>query len=220
MTHGDDKKPAGDPLWIFMHNATAKAPKEVAFDRADAIYHLYRKTNNPFLKRAIAPPAKKLDRSQEDLSNLFRFLKGHPHYQVAPVNTEEPFTRRKLSHPPPPPVLKPEYIRPENLTGNSQRLPWMIMMFFDNILTRLEEKPGSFARVVEDLLEQFSADGLKIKFYEAYHTFGSWKDLMTTLREIARYPAPETFDLFCSALFTYHALAYPQGRAASPDTTG
>jgi hypothetical protein len=32
---------------------------------------------------------------------------------------------------------------------------------------------------------------------------------METLTEIGRYPAPETFDLFCSALFAYHDLAFP-----------
>jgi len=197
---------------MFRHAAEPQ-PREVAFDPSDAIYHLYRQTRNPFLERAIAPSARKLERSPGDLQRLFRFFHRHRRYAVAPGNTEPPFDRRGLEHPTPPPRAEARYVGPEQLPGDPRRLPWMVEVFFGAVLQRLRERPAAFKTVVEELLEQFRQDGIRIKIYEAYQTLRDWDDLMRTLEEIARYPAPETFDLFCSALFAYYDLAYPPNEA-------
>ena len=98
---------------------------------------------------------------------------------------------------------------PERLRGHTRSLPWMVSLFFTSVLERLHRQPGEFRSVVESLLAQFREDGLQIKLYDAYRTFTSWQDLMQTLEEISRYPGPDTFDLFCSALFSYYGLAFP-----------
>jgi hypothetical protein len=199
---------AQDLLWMFRH-AEGPAPSEVAFEPSDAIYHLSRQTRNPYLERAIAPPARKLERSPADLQRLFRFFGRHGRYAVAPTNAEPPFDRRSLAYPAPPPQAGAAYVGPERLPGDLRRLPWMVSVFFRAVLERLRAHPSQFRAVVEELLEQFREDGIRIKLYDAYQTFRDWDDLLATLDEIARYPAPETFDLFCSALLTYYELAFP-----------
>ncbi len=196
-------------LWMFTHQPVGKASKEVAFDPDDAIYHLYRQTKNPYLERTLAPSTRKLERSPEDLQKLFRLLRDHHSYEVSHANERAPHQRRKLSHPAPPKQVRPEYLASGKLSGDVLRLPWMIEVFFNSVLARLEANPGSFKRVVEELMQQFREDQVRIKIYDAYRSFRDWNHLMRTLREITRYPAPETFDLFCSALFAYYDLAYP-----------
>ncbi len=88
---------------MFKQDATPPSLKEIEFDPADVIYHLYRKSRNPFVKRAVAPPARKLERPAGELARLFRFFERSKRYVVEPVNTEEPYSRRRLQHPPPPP---------------------------------------------------------------------------------------------------------------------
>lgn len=198
---------------MFTHQVNDPSPREVAFDPSDEIYHLSRQTRNPYLERTIAPAARKLDRSPEDLHKLFRLLEGREVYRVAPSNTGEPYRRRDLHHPPPPPSIRPGYVKSESLTGDLVRLPWMIEVFFAAVLSRLKDRPGEFKAMVEELIEQFQHDRMRIKVYDAYRTFTGWRALMATLEEISRYPAPETFDLFCSALFAYYDLIYPPGQA-------
>ena len=196
-------------LWIFRNHATNPTIKEVEFDSQDAIYHLYRHTHNPFLKRAIAPSPKKLFRDEKDLAALFRFFEHLPHYQVAPTNLDDPHQLRQVHHPPPPPVLKPHFVQPPDLPGNLYRLPWMVDVFFQAILARLRRSPKEFREVVEELMARFQEDRVRIKLYESYRLLKNWWDFMETLEEISRYPSPETFDLFCSALFVYYQLVYP-----------
>jgi hypothetical protein len=205
-------KPARDLLWMF-RQVQAPQPSEIAFDPSDAIYHLYRQTRNPYLERAIAPPARKLERSPADLQRLFRFLDDAEAYTLAVDNVEPPYTRRGLPHPQPPKPVDAAYVGPERLPGDVRRLPWMVDVFFRAVLRRLRARPAEFKRLVEDLLQEFAADGIRLKIYDAYTTFRDWDDLLQTLDEIARYPAPDTFDLFCSALFAYYELAFPDESA-------
>ena len=201
---------------MFAYSSDGAAPREVAFGPNDAIYHLYRQTRNPYLERAIAPAAKKLERSKEDLHKLFRLIRTHQQYGISPVNTRLPYHKRDLSHPAPPKSIRPKFLAPEKMSGDILRLPWMIEVFFNSVLSRLEKNPGHFKDVVEELMQQFQQDRVRIKIYDAYRTFANWDNLMRTLQEIAKYPAPETFDLFCSALFAYYDLAFPPENSASP----
>jgi len=208
-----DRSPSPDAgpdlLWMF-RQVQMPAPREISLDPSDAIYHLYHQTRNPFLERALAPAARKLARSPADLQRLFRFFGRHGHYALPPGQSEPPFERRNLPHPAPPaPPGGARYVGPDKLPGDMRRLPWMVDLFFQAVLDRLHARPGEFKTVVEELLVQFREDGIRIKIYEAYQTFTDWNDLMRTLEEIARFPAPDTFDLFCSALFAYYELAYP-----------
>jgi hypothetical protein len=209
---GGNEASAHSLLWMF-RQAAGPQSSEIAFDPSDAIYHLYRQTRNPYLERALAPAARKLERTPADLQRLFRFFERQQRYAVTPENAREPFERRGLSHPAPPPASDPSFVVPERLPGDPRRLPWMVDVFFRAVLHRLREHPSQFKDVVEELLVEFRDDGVRIKLYEAYQTFRDWDDLVRTLEEIARYPAPETFDLFCSALFAYYELAYPPGEA-------
>ena len=194
---------------MFRHKRETPSPREINFSPDDPIYQLYRQTRNPFLERAIAPPAKKLERSGKELKNLIRFFQDRKGYHVSPVNTASPHSRRYLQHPPPPDTHSPKYVQPETLKGDLVNLPWMIDIFFKAVIERLRSNPGEFKAAVEELMEQFQQDHIRIKIYEAYRSFQDWEDLMDTLDEITRYPSPETFDLFCSALFAYYELAFP-----------
>lgn len=208
-------KPMGDRqknhglLWMFRYDATGAKPREVAFDPSDPIYHLYKQTRNPYLVRAIAPGSRKLERTPEELHRLFRFFRKHNQYRMAPSNAESSYERRTLHHPPAPPTIQPKYLTPQRLGGDFARLPWMVNVFFQAVLTRLKNDPGVFKALVEELMAKFQEDQIRIKIYDAYQTFNDWNDLMDTMEEISRYPSPETFDLFCSALFAYYDLAYP-----------
>ena len=213
MASENDAKTRLDPLWHFMHDATGGVGREVSFVRGEDIYRGFRNSNNPFIRRLIATPAGKLERSDAALAKIFRFIASRPGYLVAPVNQAVPFALRGLQHPAPPPATQTTFLKPENLKGNAQRLPWMIVMFFRNVLERLRQRPAEFRQVAEELKAQFQEDGLAIVTYAAYEHFEDWSDLMETLEEIARYPAPETFDLFCGALFTYYELAFPEASA-------
>lgn len=196
-------------LWMLTFKPHEPLPREAAFDPDDAIYHLSRKTRNPFLERAITPTAKKLDRTPEELHKLFRVIRDNSQYDVSPTNTAQPYKRRDLPHPAPRKTIDPKYLGPEKMRGDIMRLPWMIELFFKSVLSRLEADPARFKLIVEELMAQFQEDGVRIKIYDAYRTFSDWDDLVRTLKEIGNYPAPETFDLFCSALFAYYDLAYP-----------
>ena len=205
----ENEKPRLDPLWLLRHDATGTLGREVSFTPGDEIYRGFRNSRNPFLQRLIAPPLEKMTRPERELARLFRFIASRPGYLVSPVNQDVPIAKRGLQHPQPPPAIAATFLKPEQLKGNMQRLPWMIVMFFQSVLDRLRRNPSNFRKVVEDLRQQFREDGLPIPLYEAYQNFEDWTDLMDTLEEIARYPAPETFDLFCGALFTYYSLAFP-----------
>lgn len=178
--------------------------REVALSPDDAIYQLFRHTSSPFIKRVITPKPLKLDRSDADLKLLFQFFEKRMRYQVTPTNVEEPYERRGLKHPPPPPTLSPKYIDPAQMLANMQKLPWMIDVFFVSILNRLRQSPGEFPEMVQELMVQFREDRVRIKLYDTYRKIGNFRELIVTLEEIALYPAPETFDLFCSALFVYY----------------
>lgn len=198
-----------DPLWMFERRAPGPRPQDVAYDEADALYTLYRNTRNPFVQRAIAPGERPQARSAEELQRLSGFLARHGGYRVGPSNAADPYQRRSLPHPSPPPQARPAWLGPERLQGSPQRLPWMVNLFFQAVLERLRADPQAFFAVVHELAEQFRADNVRIRVYDAYHTLRDWDDLMDTLEEIARYPSPETFDLFCSALFAYYDLVEP-----------
>ena len=195
-------------LWMFRQKAPERETGEVEFDAVDAIYLLQKNTNNPYLKRAIAPSPRKLERSPGDLSRLVSFFAGQAPYQVAPSNENRPFANRTLSHPPPPPTTRPAFQEPDRLPGDRAALPWLIHGFFTSVVSRLRAEPGEFAAVVNELLHLCGEQGIRVKIYEAHYAFEDWNHLLETLDEIAQYPSPETFDLFCSALFAYYELAF------------
>lgn len=206
----EQEKNTAGLLWMFSIDAKGARLEEVEFDPSDPIYHLHKHTRNPFLVRTIAPAATKLKRSPEDLRNLFRFVEGYEGYRLAPVNNEPPYKRRTLEHPPPPPVTRPEYVTTERLSADLIRLPWMVEVFFDAVMSRLRSRPREFKKMVEELMEQLREERIHIKVYDSYRSFTDWKDFIRTLEEIVQYPSPETFDLFCSALLAYYDLAFPR----------
>ena len=196
-------------LWMFRLHPPEAEPGEVRVDPVDAIYHLQKNTRNPYLKRAIAPLTQKREDAAEPGKSRVRKSAALPAYEVSPANLDAPFLRRSLTHPAPPPATKREYLDPDKLSGDAEKLPWMIYEFFRSILSRLREDPGEFDAVVQELIALFRDSGVKIKLYEAYYNFENWDQLLDTLDEVSHYPSPETFDLFCSALLTYYELVYP-----------
>ncbi|MCZ6556257.1 MAG: hypothetical protein O7A69_00595 [SAR324 cluster bacterium] len=196
-------------LWMFRQHSPDTRPVDVRLDPVDAIYHLRKNTRNPYLQRAIAPETRKREKSAPDAKGGVRKPAGLAAYEVAPRNQDTPFLRRSLNHPQPPATARREFQEPGKLNGDSDKLPWMIHEFYQSILTRLRENPKNFDAVVEELLDLFHENSIKIKLYEAYYTFQNWDQMMDTLEEVSQYPSPETFDLFCSALLTYYELVYP-----------
>lgn len=95
------------------------------------------------------------------------------------------------------------------MPGDKYRTPWAVDDFFRSILERLRANPAEFAPAVEELMRLFKEHKVQPRLYQAYYTLESWDDLMATLEEIARYPAVETFDLFCGALLAYYDMAFP-----------
>ena len=204
-----ERKDAKDLLWMFRHQPRSGQPGEVDFDPVDAIYILQKNTHNPYLKRAIAPEKGELDRTQAELSKLATVLTNETGYDIGPVNRNPPFAKREMKHPAPAPSTHPAYQNTEKLSGDNQKLPWLVNEFFTSILERLRKNPRNFDQVVLELLTLFHQKNVRIKIYDAYSVFEDWDDLMATLEEIRQYPSAETFDLFCSALFAYYDLVYP-----------
>jgi len=213
MAEDDHKESKNDSLWMFRREQPSAPAGRGDFDPARAVYQLHRNTRNPYLKRALAPSVPRLERSGTDLARLFRMFSAQRAYEVSPTNTGPAFRRRSLHHPPPPATAAPRYQEPVRLPGNLNRLPWLVEEFFQSVLERLREAPEEFAIVVEDLMHLFKEHQVRIKLYNAYYTLADWDDLLATLEEISQYPAPETFDLFCSALFAYYDLVYPPDEA-------
>ena len=208
MAEQDDLK---NLLWMFRDRAPAAEPGPVRLDAVQETYHPEKNSRNPYLKRAIAPAAVGREETGEKGKAEVRMLSGQEGYQVTPSNRDTPFFRRNLEHPAPPPVAGARYLEPERMPGDPYKLPWLIHDFFQAILARLQTHPGEFDALVEELTDLFDENKVKIRLYEAYHTFDDWDDLMETLGEVSHYPSPETFDLFCSALFTYYELVHPPG---------
>lgn len=194
-------------LWMFRRSAAGQGTPEV--DPANAIYRLFKNTQNPFVQRAIAPQPVKTDRSEEELADLSRMLATQHTYGVGPANQAAPFKRRQLHHPAPPPTREQRYLDPAKLPANQGRLPFLIDDFFQGVLARLTADPNAFYTVIADLTELLRANNVRIKVYEAYQELQDWDDLLDTLTEIAHYPSLETFDLFCSALLAYYDLVNP-----------
>jgi hypothetical protein len=196
-------------LWMFRHQSPEAVPGKINVDPVDAIYHLKKNTRNPYLQRTIAPQTPQRTKSGAELEKLAQMISGRVGYEFSPSNQEAPHLRRDLSHPPPPPGVRGEYLDAEKLSGDAYKLPWLIHEFFESNLGRLRENPANFDEVVEELVALFHENSIRIRLYEAYYSFQDWNHLMETLEEIAQYPSPETFDLFCSALLTYYELVYP-----------
>ena len=95
------------------------------------------------------------------------------------------------------------------LPGDPARLPGLIDRFFQSVLERLRNNPDSFFGVIDELTELFHEHRVKVRISEAFRNLEDWNDLLDALDELSRYPAPETFDLFCSALFAYDELVEP-----------
>lgn len=205
----EDNDKANRLPWIYRVPAAGAAPSSAGLDPHSAVYRLFRNTRNPYLRRALAPAAAP-ERTARERQRLFRLLERHEGYRVSPRNTDWPHRRRSLEHRQPPAAPpRPHYPTTGELPGDPTRLPILVHQFFASVLGRLEEDPQSFFAVVEELTRLFRHNGLRVRVYEAYHALESWDDLMTTLEEIARYPAQETFDLFCGALFAYAELVEP-----------
>jgi hypothetical protein len=206
----EDKDKGTDLPWVFRKGAPVAAGQGVDWDPASALYRLFGNTRNPYLQRALAPAPPKLERTASELQRLFRLMQEDQRYRVAPPNTEEPYRRRRLDHAMPAAPVSPKFQDPAALPGDPVRLPSMIDGFFQSVLKRLHENPDLFFDVIDELTELFRRGGIRVRVAEAFRALEDWDDLLETLEEIARFPAPETFDLFCSALLAYHELVQPE----------
>ena len=192
--------------WLYRLEPVSATAGEPGIDPGDAVYRLYKNTRNPFLRRALAPSPEKMEPTATELQSLFRLLVEQRRYRIGPSNDEEPFQRRSLVYPPPPPTAHPEFQELRKLPAHPDKLPLLVLQFFDSVLSRLREHPEEFFDTVDQVSALAKKYGVAFRHYESYHTFVDWDDLMRTLEEISRYPAQETFDLFCCALFSYREL--------------
>lgn len=206
----DEEKDKGKELpWMFRMAPPPVDQLRPGLDPASAGYRLFVNTRNPFLKRALAPPAAALERSPQDVQALFRWLEDERHYRVAPPNSQLPYRRRGIdaTKPSPPPV--PKFQEPGVLPGGPLRLPAMIGDYFRSVLERLKADSDAFYDVIDEMVPLLHRNKVKIRVPGAFRALEDWDHLMETLEEIAHYPAPETFDLFCAALLAYHELVEP-----------
>ena len=207
----DEEKDKGKELpWVFRMAPPAAEAQRAGLDPSGAVYRLFTNTRNPYLKRVLARPAEKLERSPADVQSLFRWLEDERRYRVGPPNAEVPYQRRKLKHAAPPPSLSPKFQEPRALPGGSLRLPAMIGEYFRTTLERLRADPDAFYHVIDEMGALFLRNRVRVRVPEAFRAMEDWDHLMDTLDEISRYPAPETFDLFCGALLAYHELVEPE----------
>ena len=206
----EDKDKGRELPWVFRKGAPAVASQGADWDPANALYRLFGNTRNPFLQRALAPAPPKLERTAAELQRLFRLLREEQLYRVSPPNTGGPYRRRGLDHVQPAAPVSPKFQDPAALPGDPVRLPAMIEEFFRSVLKRLHENPDLFFDVIDELTELFRRNGIRVRVAEAFRALEDWDDLLDTLKEVARFPAPETFDLFCSALLAYHELVQPE----------
>jgi hypothetical protein len=210
MTEEDKDKGRNLP-WIFRKGTAAVDGRGVDWDPSSALYRLFDNTRNPYLKRALAPPAPRAAPGEGELQKLFRLLEEERIYRVAPPNAQGPYRRRKLDHGIPPAAHgTAKFQDPSALPGDPARLPALIGAFFRSVLDRIREDPSRFFDVIDEMTELFQRNGIRVRVAEAFRAFEDWDDLLDTLEEIARYPAPETFDLFCGALLAYHELVEPE----------
>ena len=117
---------------------------------------------------------------------------------------------RSPSATPPSPPPEPKFQEPGALPGGSLRLPAMIGEYFRSTMERLHRNPDAFFDVIDEMTELLRRNRVKVRVPDAFRAIEDWDHLMETLEEIARYPAPETFDLFCGALLAYHELVEPE----------
>lgn len=191
--------------WVFTATPAAETA-QAGVDPATALYRLHANTRNPFLRRALAPSVRPGPGSATDVQRLFRLLVEQRRYAAGPENVGDPFRRRELEHVRTGPPERPRFQQPAALPGNPVRLPALIAGFFRAVLERLRARPDGFFDVVDDVRELLEDNGVRVRIPEAFMEFEDWEHLMETLEEISRYPAPETFDLFCGALLAYDAL--------------
>jgi hypothetical protein len=207
----NEEKDKGKRLpWLFRMAPPPVDALRADLDPADAVYRLFSNTRNPFLKRALAPPTGRLDRSPVELQALFRWLEEERRYRVAPPNADTPYRRRRLEHAAPPAPPSPRFQEPRALPGGSLRLPAMIADYFRSVLGRLRSDPDAFFDAIDEMTDLFRRNRVKVRVPEAFRDLEDWDHLLETLEEISHYPASETFDLFCGALLAYHELVEPE----------
>ena len=205
MGENDKDKDQALP-WVFTVTPPA-GTAQAGVDPATAVYRLFAYTRNPFLRRVLAPLTKQAGGGTADVQRLFRLLVDRRQYQSGPENVGEPLRRRQLEHIRSGPPEVPRFQEPRILPGDPRRLPALVSSFFQNVLDRLRQQPNSFFEVVDEVRELLAEYEIRIRITEAFREFEDWEHFMETLVEISRYPAPETFDLFCSALLAYNDLA-------------
>jgi len=206
----DEEKDKGKELpWVFRMAPPPVDQLRAGLDPASAVYRLFANTRNPFLKRALAPAAAALERTPQDVQALFRWLEDERRYRVAPPNSTAPYRRRGVDATKPSPPPAPKFQEPSVLPGGPLRLPAMIGEYFRSVLERIKANPDTFFDIIEEMVPLLHRNKVKIRVPDAFRALEDWDHLMETLEEIARYPAPETFDLFCGALLAYHELVEP-----------
>jgi len=206
----EDKEKGRELPWVFRKAVPIAAGQAADWDPSGTLYRLFANTRNPFLQRLLAPAPPKLERGAGELARLFRILDSEQRYRIAPPNVEDAHRRRHLEHPAPSAHVPARLQEPAALPGDVERLPVLIEGFFRSVLGRLRENPDRFFDVIGELTEVFRRAGMRVRVAEAFRALEDWADLLDTLEEIARFPSPETFDLFCSALFAYHDLVEPE----------
>ena len=167
---------------------------------------------NPYARRTVAssPPSKL---AQPARTAIWR------HAQSAYAPQVQPASRPGKKENSPPPKTKSHLLAalplPERLEGNALLLPLWVERFFALVLQELRRDPWCFDALVEELMALLAREALQTPLHRSHLSLQSWEDLLSTLQEVSRYPAAETFTLFCSALLAYYALVHPEKLVAA-----
>ncbi len=176
------------------------------------------KAKNPFLRRTVAknPGKKSHVRLGQNKGGWLTNVQTDPAFLRRASSSKQPSTPVTNKNTPAPnkTFLQAHVFEalplPQHLVGNPRLLDLWIERFFTHVLQALRRDPWQFDAVVEALIQLLVHEKLTTPLHRIHLTLQNWDDLMATLLEISRYPAPETFPMFCSALLAYYVLVHPE----------
>ena len=199
----ESKKTKKIPL-LLNQNPQKRGVSPLPYQYGADTYEIYSNVKNPFLSRILASEAEPLNLEPKKAQALFQRL--YDKYQISFPTNFSPYSRRKVAvdekigDP-----KKAEFVEPQTLKENEQKLYNFIKIFFDSVLERLKDDPYSLPWVVNELIALFMEQQIKIKIYDAYRQFQNWDAFMNSLEQISQDYELENFELFCSALFGFYS---------------
>ncbi len=174
-----------------------------AYEAGTTTYDLYHNQNSPFLERKNTLANQEAKLTREEVQHLLKMLKDSG-YLLALAHGETPYEKRKISVSPPS-AEKPTFLSTRRLPENSTKLRQMIHLFFQQVLSRLNEDPTEIYGIVNEIVPLLKRHGIRIKIYDAFKMFPTYDAFEETLESLTFDDEIENFEFFCSALFGFYS---------------